>query len=143
LINFVLNLLFISFILLVNNLKFYQIYHVINNISALHFSFIIFHFPFSIFQIIVTVDPWPLLAVLGAVAVLAALFVGAASSDVSKAFFWYRTPFLWMTVSVVSKRKEVEKEGEKKQKKETKEEKYNIDIRHHVMMRFLPNVVLF
>jgi hypothetical protein len=72
------------------------------------------------FQIIVTVDPWPLLAVLGAVAVLAALFVGAASSDVSKAFFWYRSPFLWMSVSVVSNRKKVEIDGEKKQKKEKK-----------------------
>jgi hypothetical protein len=61
------------------------------------------------FQIILTVDPWPLLAVLGAVAVLAALFVGAASSDVSKAFFWYRSPFLWMTVSVVRRRENKEK----------------------------------
>jgi hypothetical protein len=65
----------------------------------------------------VTVDPWPLLAILGAVAVLVALFVGAASSDVSRAFFWYRSPFLWMSVSVVSlinkciKKKERKKES--------------------------------
>ena len=53
-------------------------------------------------QIVITVDPKPLLAILGAVAVILAFTVSAASTDIRKALFWYRTPYLWMAVSVVS-----------------------------------------
>ena len=47
-------------------------------------------------------DPGPLLAILGALSVIVALLISAASTDIENAVFWYRNQYLWMAVSVVS-----------------------------------------
>jgi hypothetical protein len=50
----------------------------------------------------VTVDPAPLTLLLGAFAVLVALFVSAAKGDLYGAVLWYQSPKIWVWVSAVS-----------------------------------------
>lgn len=52
-------------------------------------------------EIKVTIEPWPVLFVLGIVAVLLALLVTIASMDYSAALLWYRSPKLWIVFSLI------------------------------------------
>ncbi len=49
-----------------------------------------------------TINPEPLLLVLGVAAALVALFVSAASFNVYESILWYQSPKIWVCVSVVS-----------------------------------------
>jgi hypothetical protein len=49
----------------------------------------------------VTVDPAPLTLLIGAFAVLMALFVSAAKGDLFGAVLWYQSPKIWVWVSAV------------------------------------------
>ncbi len=51
-----------------------------------------------------TVNPEPLLLLLGVVGALLALFVSAASFNVYESILWYQSPKIWVCVSVVSTR---------------------------------------
>jgi thiol-disulfide isomerase/thioredoxin len=52
-------------------------------------------------KMVPTVDPKPLLVLLSIVAVLLSLLISAASTDISKAIFWYRNKYLWMTITTL------------------------------------------
>eukprot|EP00596_Hydrurales_sp_CCMP1899_P005636 CAMPEP_0119035636 /NCGR_PEP_ID=MMETSP1177-20130426/2795_1 /TAXON_ID=2985 /ORGANISM="Ochromonas sp, Strain CCMP1899" /LENGTH=408 /DNA_ID=CAMNT_0006994205 /DNA_START=65 /DNA_END=1291 /DNA_ORIENTATION=- len=52
-------------------------------------------------KIVPTLDPKPLLVILSAVAILLSLLISAASPDISKAIFWYRNKYLWMTITTL------------------------------------------
>ena len=53
-------------------------------------------------QIIPMVSPAPLLALWAIIATIFAFLVSAVAVDLSKAIYWYRSRYLWMTVNIVS-----------------------------------------
>lgn len=53
-------------------------------------------------KIVSTVSPIPILAGVIVLCILLAYLVDKASSNISAALFWYRSPYLWCLISLVS-----------------------------------------